>query len=146
MITDALPKDVDDLAKLFDAYRQFYHCSADLRAAQDYVKERIAQGLTRFFVSRDSMEMNGFIHLLPSFDTLAMKQSWILEDAYVAPSFRCSGVGTALIQYAENIARTSGASRLTLSTAHTNLQAQRVYERQGWVLDTEFCYYHRMLD
>lgn len=146
MITEAVPADVDDLSKLFDAYRQFYHCSADLGSAQSYVKERIAQGPTRFFVSRDRVEINGFVHLLPSFDTMAMKPMWVLEDAYVAPRSRCLGIGAALIRFAENIARATGASRLTLSTAHTNHRAQRVYERQGWVLDTKFRYYHRILD
>ena len=75
-----------------------------------------------------------------------MKPMWILEDLYVQPECRRSGVGAALIGHAENFARANAASKLTLSTAHTNQQAQRLYERQGWVLETEFRYYHRLLD
>lgn len=146
VITEATSEDVDALAVLFDAYRQFYKCSAGLRGARSYVQERVLQGPTRFFVSRRDMEIDGFVHLLPSFDTLAMKPMYILEDLYVEPKVRRSGVATALIRHAENFARANAASKLTLSTAQANSEARRLYERQGWLLETEFCYYHRLLD
>jgi ribosomal protein S18 acetylase RimI-like enzyme len=146
VITEAMSEDVDALAVLFDAYRQFYRRSADLRGARSYVEERVVQGPTRFFVSREDTHIDGFVHLLPSFDTLAMKPMYILEDLYVEPKVRRSGVATALIRHAENFARANAASKLTLSTAHTNQQARRLYERQGWVLEKEFRYYHRLLD
>jgi ribosomal protein S18 acetylase RimI-like enzyme len=137
---------VDALAVLFDAYRQFYRRAADLRGARRFVEERVVGGPTRFFVSRDDTKIDGFVHLLPSFDTLAMKPMWILEDLYVEPKFRRSGIGTELIRYVERFATANAASKLTLSTAHTNRQAQHLYERQGWIVDTEFRYYHRLLD
>ncbi len=137
--------DVERLGALFDAYRRFYGRDGDLDAARRYVRERL-DGPTRFFVDDGGGALRGFVHLLPSYDTLAMRPSWILEDLFVDPAARRSGVGEALLRFAEEFAREGGAARMTLSTAHTNRTAQRLYERLGWMLDNDFRYYHRMLD
>ena len=145
MISEPAVDDVDGLAYLFDAYRRFYGRSADVVSARRYVQERLTDGPTRFFVDREGEVVRGFVHLLPSFDTLAMRAMWILEDLFVEPSARGEGIGAALLTHAEQFARETGASRLTLATAHTNTHAQRLYERHGWVLDNEFRSYHRSL-
>ncbi len=144
MIRAANASDADRLGALFDAYRRFYGRAGDLDAARRYVGEQLG-GPTRFFVDDGGARLRGFVHLLPSFDTLAMRPMWILEDLFVDPAARRAGAGAALLQFAEAFARREGASRLTLSTAHTNAAAQRLYERLGWVLDEDFRYYHRML-
>ncbi len=145
MISEPTLEDVDKLAQLFDAYRRFYERAGDLEGARRYVRERLRDGPTRFFIHREDAAIRGFVHLLPSFDTLAMRPMWNLEDLFVEPSARGMGIGAALLAHAEQFARAAGASRLTLSTAHTNTAAQRLYERSGWLLDREFRYYHRIL-
>lgn len=144
VIREATVDDSERLGELFDAYRRFYGRGADIGGATRYVRERL-DGPTRFFIEHDGAAMRGFVHLLPSFDTLGMRPMWILEDLFVEPAARRSGVGSALLRHAEWFARETGASRLTLSTAHTNTTAQRLYEAHGWVVDQEFRYYHRML-
>lgn len=135
---------MDGLAALFDAYRRFYGRAGDVASARQYVQDRLT-GPTRFFVDLNGDTMRGFVHLLPSFDTLAMSPMWILEDLFVDPGARRAGIGAALLAHAEQFARETGASRMTLSTAHANTPAQRLYERHGWILDNEFRYYHRPL-
>ena len=144
MIRAARKSDVPQLALLFDAYRRFYGRDGDIDAATQYVAARL-MGPTRFFVYDGAAKLCGFVHLLPSFDTLAMRPMWILEDLFVDPASRRGGLGSALLTFAESFARETCASRLTLSTAHTNATAQRLYERHGWTLDTHFRYYHRVL-
>lgn len=145
VISEPTLKDVDVLAQLFDAYRRFYGRVGDLEGARRYVEQRLTEGPTRFFIEREGELVRGFVHILPSFDTLAMRPMWILEDLFVDSSARGMGIGAALLLHAEEFAREAGASRLTLSTAHTNITAQRLYQRNGWVIDDEFRYYHRML-
>jgi ribosomal protein S18 acetylase RimI-like enzyme len=141
----ARPQDVEVLATLFEAYRAFYRRAPDPDAARSFVAERVAAGDTRFFLARAGREVVGFVHLVPSFDTLAMSPMWLLEDLFVLPERRRRGVGDALLRHAESFARASGASRLTLSTAHTNRVAQRRYEASGYRHDEEFRTYHRSL-
>lgn len=44
---------------------------------------------------------------------------------------RCQGVGAALLEAAENVGRECGKTLLVLDTASND--AERLYERQGWV-------------
>lgn len=97
---------------------------------------------TRFFVATGDERIVGFVHLIPYVDTLLMEPAWIVEDLFVSPTARRNGVGAALLAHAERFARSTGAVRLTLTTAHTNLLAQRLYERCGYAFDQTFRIYN----
>ena len=47
------------------------------------------------------------------------------------------GVGKALLSAFEGAARKSGVKILTLSVHNDNLAARRLYDRSGWVIDSE---------
>jgi ribosomal protein S18 acetylase RimI-like enzyme len=146
-IRPATPADVPDLARLFDAYRVFYQRTSDPAAAHACVSEQLAKAVTRFFIARDDAQNSalGFVHLIPSLGTLAMRPIWYLEDLFVIPAARRRGVGRALMLHAEQFARDTGAERLTLSTAHDNHAAQALYRSVGYVRDDVFWQFHRTL-
>ena len=147
-IQPALLTDVAELAGLFDAYRVFYGAEPAPLKADAFVHGLIIHGKTHFFLAREAegLPVLGFVHLMPSISTVAMRPIWLLEDLYVVPASRQKGVATALMAYAENFARETGAERLTLATAHDNSTAQSLYKRMGYVKEEHFWYYHRMLD
>jgi ribosomal protein S18 acetylase RimI-like enzyme len=60
----------------------------------------------------------------------------------VHPEARRKGVGSLLLAAAVRFAREAGAVRLTLSTEISNVTAQALYEREGWVRQTDFHSYH----
>ena len=53
----------------------------------------------------------------------------------VAPNWRGKGVGTALLRAAEDWARAHGAERMVLDLDVNNSDAQRLYEREGYVVE-----------
>lgn len=65
-------------------------------------------------------------------------ESWnrrlVVEHLYVAPAQRGSGVGRALIDYLDEIARTTGARCLWLETQNINYPAIQFYQRLGFRL------------
>jgi GNAT superfamily N-acetyltransferase len=65
-----------------------------------------------------------------------------LNDLFVVPDARRRGVGTRLLRRAREFARDAGAEYLTLETARDN-PAQKLYEADGWKLDTQFLHYER---
>lgn len=149
-IRAAAAGDVPELAGLFDAYRVFYDAASLPEKAEAFVRGIVAHHRTRFFVAREAGGSEagpilGFIHLIPSINTVAMKPIWYLEDLYVVPSARRDGVATALMRFAEGFANDTGAERLTLATAHNNRKAHSLYKRLGYVRDEHFWYYHRVL-
>lgn len=147
-VRPAVLEDVAELAALFDAYRVFYGAEPAPVKADAFVHGLITHGKTHFFLAREEEGSPplGFVHLMPSIGTVAMRPIWLLEDLYVAPAGRRKGVATALMSYSENFARQTGAERLTLATAHDNRLAQSLYRRMGYAKEEHFWYYHRMLD
>jgi ribosomal protein S18 acetylase RimI-like enzyme len=59
----------------------------------------------------------------------------------VSAEARRKRVGSLLLDAAARFGRGAGAVRLTLSTEVTNETAQALYEREGWVRQTEFYSY-----
>jgi GNAT superfamily N-acetyltransferase len=58
-----------------------------------------------------------------------------VEDLFVLPDHRNRGVGTALLRELERHARVDRFERLSLAVELVNLEARRLYEREGF-LDT----------
>jgi GNAT superfamily N-acetyltransferase len=140
-------RDSEAIAPLLDAYRVFYGEPSDLEAAQSFIRERFAKRDSQFLVARaNDGALLGFAHVLLSLDTLSLRPIGILEDIYVVEASRGQGVGGALLDAAEFYAREEGLARLTLSTAHQNRSAQRLYLAKGYVPDQRFRSFNRFLD
>ena len=78
--------------------------------------------------------------------SVGMRRLWLLNDLYVHPGSRRSGVGRQLMQRAEQHARETGAAGFTLSTALDNKTAQALYESEGYERDSRFCVYNKQFD
>jgi GNAT superfamily N-acetyltransferase len=137
--------DVKELVRLYIAYRVFYGEAPEEERAAAFIRDRVAQSSTRYFLAWIGNNAIGFMHLMPSTNTLAMRPIWLLEDLYVDASARGQGVATALLSHAEAFARGRGAERLTLATAYDNLAAQHIYQKLGYVREEHFLYFHRLL-
>ena len=133
---------IEDLVPLFDAYRVFYKQPSDLEAARTFLSERLYLGESMIFLAYHEGRPVGFTQLYPLFSSTSMKRIWLLNDLYVVPDLRGQRIGEQLIQRAADVMRSFGAVRLKLSTQTTNLSGQKLYERVGFVRDTEFYAYN----
>jgi ribosomal protein S18 acetylase RimI-like enzyme len=145
--------DLDLIAPLFDAYRQFYKQPPDLELARTFLLERLRLDQSVIFLALDSdagsnaarhhtSNALGFTQLYPSFSSGAARRIFILNDLFVAPHARRCGIGASLLRAAAEFGYQAGAARLTLSTALDNAPAQALYEAAGWRRDTMFCTYN----
>jgi GNAT superfamily N-acetyltransferase len=73
----------------------------------------------------------GFATVFWSWTTLSAARIGIMNDLYVAPAARGTGVAENLIHSCAEECRTHGAASLDWQTAKDNERAQRVYERIG---------------
>lgn len=142
-ITRADLSQVDLIAPLFDDYRQFYKAPSNLPGARQFIYDRLARHESVIFLALQGSQALGFTQLYPTFASVALQKLWLLNDLFVVPSARGQGVGEALLNYAEQFAREDGSRGLFLRTAVDNYPAQRLYERCGWVRDTQFYRYDR---
>jgi ribosomal protein S18 acetylase RimI-like enzyme len=144
-IEGATAAELNELVRLYVAYRLFYGEAPEEERATAFIRDRVTQSSGRYYLAWDGDNAIGFMHLMPSTNTLAMRPIWLLEDLYVDVSARGQGVASALLSYAEAFARSTGAERLTLATAHDNLAAQHIYKKLGYVREEHFWYFHRLL-
>ena len=133
---------LDEVARLFDLYRQFYEQAADLPRARAYIEARMQKGESTIFLAHDGSGAGlGFTQLYATFCSVAAVPIFVLYDLYVDAPGRRHGVGRALMLHAQEFARNQGAARMQLETAIDNLPGQALYEALGWERDTQFYSY-----
>lgn len=164
-------EDVEIVAPLFDAYRQFYKLPSNEEAARRYLHARLLKEEAVIFLaleeagtgagasasggsaaekepagrwrsaSNPARKVLGFTLLYPTWSSLSLRPWWNLNDLYVAPEARKRGVARALMQRAQQLAEETGAAGLGLETAKGNYPAQQLYDQLGWKRDEGFFRY-----
>ena len=128
--------ELPELLALIAAYQRFY-------AVAEPDEERNTAFFARFLAPSEAGMLlgafdgeavpaaQGFACLYWTFSSVSASDVVLLNDLYVRPECRGSGVGEALIAAARALARDRGAAYLRWYTAPDNRQAQRLYERVG---------------
>lgn len=138
-VRQATIHDLDLVAPLFDAYRVFYEQPTNLVESTQFLRECFQHHESVVLLAVDDEgEGAGFVQLYPYFTSVRVARLYLLNDLFVAAKARRQGVAAALLHEAEAYAKAVGAVGMTLTTAHTNLPAQRLYESLGWQRDEEF--------
>lgn len=140
-VTRATSKDISNVARLFDQYRQFYQQDPDQQLAADYIAERISTESSVIFLAWSDNKPVGFTQLYATYCSVDATPIWVLYDLFVDDSARRLGAGKALMGRALEHAKQSGASRIDLETEINNVGAQRLYESLGYVRETDFYKY-----
>ena len=144
-VRQAVLSDLESVATLLDAYRQFYGRSSDITAARAFLLQRFNHSESVIFVAFLGTEPVGFTQLYPSFSSGSLARIFILNDLFVSPDVRKKGVAKKLMHAAAEFAKSLGAVRMSLSTSVSNQTAQALYESMGWEKDDQFYYYHLAL-
>ena len=86
----------------------------------------------------------GFAQLYPSWSSTALARVFVLNDLFVHPRGRRTGVASGLLAAAERYAWSQGAVRVSLNVAQGNAPGQALYGARGWTRDDRFHAYHRL--
>ncbi|WP_374720961.1 GNAT family N-acetyltransferase [Peribacillus tepidiphilus] len=140
-IYQATLSDLKEVSNLFNLYRLFYKQPSNLNGAELFISERLKNQESVIFVAVDQGKYLGFTQLYPSFSSVSMKRTWILNDLYVHEEARKKGVAQKLLETAKEYALSTGAKSLELQTAPDNKDAQRLYEKNGYKADSSFLNY-----
>jgi GNAT superfamily N-acetyltransferase len=140
-------RDLDDLLGLMRAYCDFYETAPTDQALLGLSRALLAdpdlEGLQLIGREGDGRAV-GFATVFWSWDTTEGARIGIMNDLYVAPEARGSGLAESLIEGCRQRCLGRGAVRLEWQTAPENRRAQAVYDRVGgvrepWVLYTLAC-------
>jgi GNAT superfamily N-acetyltransferase len=133
-IAVAAEGDLPELLTLMRGYCDFYEVSpsdeALLAMSRALIADPAREGLQ--LIARDEQgKAIGFATIFWSWSTSHAARIGIMNDLFVAPSARGTGLAEALIAECVERARSRGAAVLTWQTAPDNDRAKAVYERVG---------------
>jgi ribosomal protein S18 acetylase RimI-like enzyme len=134
MIAPVTEADLPDLLPLMRAYCDFYEVlptDEDLLAmSRALIADPQREGVQ--LIARDSGGAAiGFATVFWSWSTLSATRIGVMNDLFVAPEARGSGIAPALIDACLERTREHGAGSLSWQTARDNARAQALYERVG---------------
>jgi ribosomal protein S18 acetylase RimI-like enzyme len=138
-------KEIDHVTTLFNEYRIFYGKQADLEGAKTFIEERMKLNESVIFLAMDGESPMGFVQLYPIFTSVGMKRKWLLNDLFVAETYRRNGVGKALMNQAKEFAIETKAAGILLETTKDNTKAQALYEHLGYVKEDAVFFYNLSL-
>lgn len=128
-------ENINEIASLFDEYRQFYKQPTNPIAARDFIHERISNDESVIYIAKIGDEFVGFTQLYPTFTSVGLARTWLLNDLYVKQEFRKRGVADHLIRAVIDFSKLTNRKKIFLSTAVDNIVAQKLYEKIGFVKD-----------
>jgi GNAT superfamily N-acetyltransferase len=126
--------DLPELLPLMRGYCDFYEVApsdeALLTMSRALISDPACEGLQ--LIARDAQHKAvGFATIFWSWSTSHAARIGIMNDLFVEPLARGTGVADELIHACVERARTRGAAILAWQTAPDNYRAQKVYERVG---------------
>ena len=139
-VRQAVLEDAVLIAPLFNTYRLFYKQLPDLRGAEIFIKERLQKNESVIFLCLEDDMLLGFTQLYPIFSSVSMRKAWLLNDLFVDKSVRGKGIGTALLEAAKKHCKATDGKWLLLQTGKDNLNAQALYSKNGWMLESDLFY------
>jgi len=122
---------VELLGILFTQEHELAPDAAKQERALRLILEDAAIG--RIYVAREGECVLGMVNIMRTVSTAEGGPAGHLEDFVVRPELRGKGLGARLLAHAIERARADGLLRLVLLTDGDNTDAQRLYERAGFV-------------
>jgi GNAT superfamily N-acetyltransferase len=126
--------DLGDLLPLLRGYCDFYEVAptdeALLTMARALIADPEREGV-QLLARTDDGTAVGFATIFWSWSTSSAERIGVMNDLFVAPAGRGTGVADELIAACLDECSRRGAGKLTWQTAPDNATAQRVYERVG---------------
>jgi ribosomal protein S18 acetylase RimI-like enzyme len=151
-VRPATDDDVDAVVDLFRQYLRFYDQEVPDAEARAYLTARRDAGDCVLLIAvlrpegtepdaSAAEEVVCFTQSYPTWSSVSLSRSWVLNDLFVAPEARGTGAARALVRETCRRAKEAGAIRVSLATAWDNVAAQGLYESEGFVRDQHFHHY-----
>lgn len=129
----ANPADIPTIIELVHELAEFERSPESATATPDLMYDALfgPRAVAHAIIAEDDAQSLGFALYFFNFSTWTGRRGLYLEDFYVRPGARGSGIGRKLFARLASIARECGCARMDLSVLDWNENAIRFYDRQG---------------
>jgi ribosomal protein S18 acetylase RimI-like enzyme len=86
-----------------------------------------------FFLAKFNGEYAGVANCFIGFSTFQAKQLINIHDFAVSPKYRRKGIGDALMKAIVDYSKQNDMCKITLEVRRDNIQAQKLYQKAGFV-------------
>ena len=133
VIRAARPQDVGLLLELFGELADYEHLRHELRATEELLHEALfgERPAAEALIAQHGEHTAGYAVFFPTFSTFLATQGVWLEDLFVRPDHRGSGIGRALLAAVAARTRERGGGRLEWSALDWNALALGFYKSIG---------------
>ncbi|MGE0051168.1 MAG: GNAT family N-acetyltransferase [Arcobacter sp.] len=130
----AKEEDIKSLSKLlkelFSLEKEFVPNEAlQIKALETIIKD---EEVGHIIVCEIENEIVAMVNLLYSISTALGNRVVILEDMIVSSKCRDKNIGSKLLDFAKEFAKSQGIKRITLLTDNDNFKAHKFYEKNGF--------------
>ena len=133
LLRPAEPRDLHAIVALITELAEFEHLSYQLEVSAEGMAPHLfgPRPSVECVVGEIEGEVVGFALYFTNFSTFIGRPGLHLEDLYVRPEHRSTGLGGALFNHVGRLAYERGCGRFEWSVLDWNTQAIRFYERMG---------------
>ncbi|MDH5413107.1 MAG: GNAT family N-acetyltransferase [Flavobacteriaceae bacterium] len=118
---------------LFDQYRVFYKRASNIATAKSFLNDRLKNEESKIFAAFNGKKAEGFVQLYPSFSSVNLYKSWILNDLFVITEARKKGIAQSLLNRVIEFSKKDGAKTISLETSKVNYLAKKLYAKNGFI-------------
>ena len=129
-----IPKLCDLLKTLFGQEEEF--CYDQSRQENALKTVLTSPNLGDILVIEEMDKVVGMVTILYTFSTALNEKVGLLEDMIIAPDHQNQGLGSSLIEYALEFAKSKGLKRITLLTDGSNKKAHKFYKKNHFVVSS----------
>jgi GNAT superfamily N-acetyltransferase len=144
-VRGATRQDVPLVLELIRELAEYEKLSHEVVATEDSLLEWLFgdRPVAEVLLAEYGTEATGFALFFHNFSTFLGKPGIYLEDLYVRPRFRRSGIGKSMLAHLARLARERGCGRVEWSVLDWNEPSIRFYESLGAVAMDDWTV-HRM--
>lgn len=129
----AQSSDVDGLSSLYDELLQSYGHDPGAERTQAFIAQLLQTQWVRFFVAIEAAgSLIGFIGCGLTYSAVSQRLALTINDLFVRQADRRRGAATALIEAAEDYARSNGMAKLFVEADTSATFVIALYERSGF--------------
>lgn len=115
--------------ELWQGYLKFYETELTDEVTENTFNKILTGEIHGVIAKNQSGKAVGIVHWLTHSSTWSAEPVCYLEDLYVDPDSRLSGIGKSLIFYVEQWAKSAGINKVYWLTAETNGTARALYDK-----------------
>jgi GNAT superfamily N-acetyltransferase len=137
MITSAQKASLEHLVPLFKKYRSLFSLPTKQQQAIDFLDKALSSNV-RIYLYFEQSKAVGFCCVYRTYSSFAFSAIDTVNDLYVDKSWRRKGIAQKLLAHVELIAKRDDVHSIKVSTQNTNVAANCLYLKKGFVEVTEF--------